>query len=240
MTTVDGWPSSQPPSCDSRPSYSNSALDAEVVQEPRAPAVRREQVDPRQHPHQVVDPERQHEQQQQERRASGRRGARRSTRPGSRSAAERQRERDVGERAHEDREERAARARCCAASRAGSRRSSRAGSRTARARERVLVAEGDAEHGVERRPGRRRSARRRPGAASSAPDPAGFHAQPALNFAQALCQSCSPSTLSASSSWLVGELVGPHDGAPRGSSGSGLCLTSASRVDRRSAAACSR
>ncbi len=48
-----------------QPEPEEQPLDPEVVEDPRAPAVRREQVDPGEHPHQVVDPER-HDQQEQD------------------------------------------------------------------------------------------------------------------------------------------------------------------------------
>ncbi len=56
--TVVGWPLSQPPGSSSSPSGRNSFSMPEAVEDVRADPVRRQQVDPRQHPHQVVDPER--------------------------------------------------------------------------------------------------------------------------------------------------------------------------------------
>ena len=57
-----------------------------AAQRPRPEAVGREQVDPGEHPHQVVDPERQDQEQEHEP-LTGRHVAPRSTRPGSRSGA---------------------------------------------------------------------------------------------------------------------------------------------------------
>src|SRR5262249_18478231 len=68
-------------------------------------------------------------------------------------------------------------------------------------RQRVLVAERDREHGVERD----EEEDRQPGDArqrDQTPAPAGLH-QPALNFDQASSQSRWPWTLSCSSSWFA-------------------------------------
>ena len=157
-----------------QPELLEQRLDAEVVQEPRAPAVGREQVDPRQHAHQVVDPERQDEQQQHER-APAAGVARRVVRDGvADQQRERHRERDVRHGAHEDREERAA------LPDVAQRLDQVADVPVERVPERhglverVLVAEGNAEHRVhgdqeeDREP-------HDAGSGEHAPDPAGLH-----------------------------------------------------------------
>ena len=230
---------SHAPSSDSSPSRSNSDSMPNVLQEARAPAVGREQVDPRQHAHQVVDPERQDQRQQHGRAPAARRAGRRSRRPGSRSRARApSRSRRSAHGAQEDREERPVVARCCAASRAGSRRSSRAGSRTARAPRACSGCRAPRTAPRTARRGRRPTATRRRAVPARARS-SGLPPQPALNFDQAFCQRLAPATLSASSSWLFANWSGRR---MAGASVFGIspCLTRRVALDRCSAAACSR
>ena len=191
-------------------------VERDPVQEGRAPAVGRQQVDPREHPHQVVDPEREDQPEQHE--APPAPGVARGV-VGDRVAdheRQRERDRDEHERPDEDREE------LLALPEVAQRLDEVAGVPVERVpvrdrlAEGVLVAEGDAQHRVQRdeeedrEPGDARKGER-------APEPARLH-QPALNFDQAFSQSRSPSVVSESSSWFAANWSG-RTSAPRSDSG---------------------
>ena len=225
--TVVGCPLSQPPGSSSRPSVRNSCSIPRLWSDARAEPVGREQVDPRQHPHQVVDPQRQDQAEQDE--ALPAPGvARREVR--DRVADEqRQRDRDGDEldRAQRDGQELARRAQMFVehvehvADVPVQRVPERDG-----LRQRVLVAEGDGQDRVEGDEEEDRQPRDA-GQREQPPRPARAAHQPALNFDQASSQKRWPSTLSWSSSWLAANWSGRTTAC---SSDFGIrpCLSSAS------------
>ena len=204
--TVDRLPVEPAAGLGEQAEREEEALDPEAVQRARADAVRRQQVDPREHPHEVVDPQRE-DQQQQDDPLPPAGVPRREVRD---RVADQQREpdrdRDELDRAQRDRQERAAVPEVAQhlqhvadvpVERVPVRH---------RLRERVLVAERDGEHRVERD----EEEDREPGDAGQreqAPRPARVH-QPALNFDQASSQRRWPATLSWSSSWFAANWSG--------------------------------
>ena len=205
--TVVGCPLSQPPGSASRPSVRNSFSIPRLWSDARAEPVGREQVDPGQHPHQVVDPQRQ-DQAEQDDAPPASRVARREVR--HRVADEqRQPDRDDHEldRAQRDGQELPAVPDVLqhlehVADVPVQRVPERDG-----LRERVLVAEGDGQdrvEGDEEEDGQPRDARQR----EQPPRPARAAHQPTLNFDQASSQKRCPSTLSCRSSWLAANWSG--------------------------------
>ena len=205
--TVVGCPLSQPPGSASRPSVRNSFSIPKAVKDARAEPVGRQQVDPREHPHQVVDPQRQDQPDQDE--ALPAPGVTRGE-VGHRIADEqREPDRDGHEldRAQRDGQELVAVPDVLqhlehVADVPVQRVPERDG-----LGQRVLVAEGDGQdrvEGDEEEDGQPRDAGQR----EQPPGPARAAHQPTLNFDQASSQKRCPSTLSCRSSWLAANWSG--------------------------------
>ncbi len=198
--TVIGCPLSQPPGSSSSPIERNSFSMPHAVQDVRADPVRRQQVDPRQHPHQVVDPERK-DQREQDRPLPAPGVSRREV--GDRVAdqqREAHRERDELDRSQRDGPERPTAEEVVQRVEGVAHVPVQRVPVRDRLRERVLVPERHGHDGVERA----QEEHREPDDAREghqAPEPARAH-QPALNFDQASSQRRWPATLSCSSSWL--------------------------------------
>ena len=207
--TVVGCPLSQPPGSVEQPELEEQPLDSDAVEDVRADPVRRQQVDPRQHPHQVVDPERK-DQGEQDRPLPAPGVPRREVRDRvSDQQREGHRDRDELDRSQRDGPERPAVQEVVEhVDDVADVPVERVPVRD-RLRQRVLVAERDGQHRVERA----QEEDREPDDAREghqAPGPARAH-QPALNFDQASSQKRWPVTLSWSSSWLAANWSGPHD-----------------------------